>query len=279
MTLHSVTPRFVIYSWRSVLFLGLTAFFSAPIFAAVSTLETVTTGPDAVLPVASTHPALHLAGDSTMADKPRDPPNPERGWGQLLRERMKEPTRLLNHAANGRSTKNFRDEGRWNHLLGQIQAGDFVIIQFGHNDGKVEDPKRYAESRTTYRDNLLAMIRDARAKGAEPVLATSVMRRNFDAGGALRDTHGDYPKVMREVAIQENVTLLDMQIASTIWLEALGAEPAKSHFLWIAPRAFARYPEGKQDNTHFTESGAKAMASFAVDALRAIKHPLADWFD
>jgi lysophospholipase L1-like esterase len=154
-------------------------------------------------PVAKIHPALHLVGDSTMADKPIDPPNPERGWGQLLPQLFKEPARVVNHAVNGRSSKSFRDEGRWANLLAQLEAGDFVLIEFGHNDEKKEDPKRYAAADTDYKENLRRFIREVRAKGAAPLLATPINRRKFDAQGHLSETHGAYPDAMRAVAAEE----------------------------------------------------------------------------
>jgi DNA sulfur modification protein DndE len=228
-------------------------------------------------PLATLHPALHLVGDSTMADKPLDPPNPERGWGQLLRERVKEPERIVNHAVNGRSSKNFQDEGRWAHLLGQLQPGDFVLIQFGHNDAKKEDPARYAEAHGAYRDNLRLFVRDVRAKGATPLLATSLMRREFDGQGRLQDTHADYPVVMRAVAAEMDTPLIDLHRASSVLLAALGPEQARPLFLKAMPGEYARYPAGKQDNTHFSEAGARVMAGLAAEALRAQQHPLASW--
>lgn len=228
-------------------------------------------------PLATLHPALHLVGDSTMADKPLDPPNPERGWGQMLRERAKEPERIVNHAVNGRSSKNFQDQGRWAHLLGQLQPGDFVLIQFGHNDAKIEDPARYAAAHGAYRDNLRLFVRDVRAKGAEPLLATPLMRREFDAEGRLKDTHADYPVVMREVAAELDVPLLDLHRASSVLLDALGPEQARPLFLKALPGEYARYPAGKQDNTHFSAAGARAMAGLAAEALRAQQHLLASW--
>ena len=228
-------------------------------------------------PLATLHPALHLVGDSTMADKPLDPPNPERGWGQMFRERVKEPARIVNHAVNGRSSKNFQDEGRWAHLLGQVQLGDYVLIQFGHNDAKIEDPARFAAAHGAYRDNLRLFVRDVRARGATPLLATSLMRREFDAQGKLKDTHADYPVVMRAVAAEMDVPLLDLHRASSVLLDALGAAQAVPLFLRAAPGEYLRYPAGKQDNTHFSEAGARAMASLAAEALRAQAHPLAAW--
>jgi len=233
--------------------------------------------PPPAMPVARTHPALHLAGDSTMADKPLFPPNPERGWGQLFREFVREPDRIVNHAVNGRSTKNFRDQGRWAHLLSQLAPGDYVLIQFGHNDAKLDDPLRYAESGTAYRENLRRFVREVRERRAHPLLATPLMRRNFDSTGVLIDTHGDYAPVMRTVATDEGVPLLDLHQASAGLLSSLGPDRSKAYFLWVEPGQYARYPTGKEDNTHFTETGARAMAALAADALRRSGHPLARW--
>jgi len=233
--------------------------------------------PSPEMPVARTHPALHLAGDSTMADKPLVPPNPERGWGQLFRDLVREPERVVNHAVNGRSTRNFRDQGRWTHLLGQLAPGDFVLIQFGHNDAKREDPLRYAEAGTAYRENLRRFIREVRERQAHPLLATPLMRRNFDSAGVLVDTHADYAPVMRSVAAVDGVPLLDLHRSSAELLSSLGQDRSKAYFLWIEPGQYARYPAGLKDNTHFTEPGARAMAALAAEALRRQNHPLAGW--
>ncbi|MCV2354290.1 rhamnogalacturonan acetylesterase [Paucibacter sp. B2R-40] len=233
--------------------------------------------PPAPPPLATVHPALHLVGDSTMADKPLDPPNPERGWGQMFRERVKEPVRIVNHAVNGRSSKNFQDEGRWAHLLAQLAQGDFVLIQFGHNDAKKEDLARYAAAHGAYRDNLRLFVRDVRERGATPLLATSLMRREFDATGRLKDTHADYPVVMREVAVEMDVPLLDLHRASAVLLQALGPAQSEPLFLWAKPGEYERYPAGKKDNTHFSEAGARAMAGLAEQTLRLQNHPLCSW--
>src|SRR3954467_3139133 len=128
-------------------------------------------------------PRVFMIGDSTMANKPLD--LPERGWGMALGKFFVDPAMVQNHAMNGRSTKSFIDEGRWEKVMGELHAGDFVIIQFAHNDEKKEDPKRYADPATTFRDNLRKFIREARARNATPILATPVCRRKFDASGKL----------------------------------------------------------------------------------------------
>src|SRR3954463_894378 len=119
-------------------------------------------------------PLVYLAGDSTMATKPLD--LPERGWGMALHGLMKDPAMIQNHAVNGRSTRSFIEEGRWARLVAALQPGDFVLIQFGHNDEKVENPKVGTDPKTTFRDNLRRFIRETRAKQATPILATPVAR-------------------------------------------------------------------------------------------------------
>jgi lysophospholipase L1-like esterase len=223
-------------------------------------------------PLATVHPALHLVGDSTMADKPASPPNLEHGWGQLLRALVAEPGRVVNHAVNGRSTKNFRDEGRWAHLVTQVERGDTVLIQFGHNDARADDPKRFADP-ATYGENLRRFVRELRERGAQPVLATPLARRSFEPDAAaaprLRDTHGAYPDMARRVAAEEQVPLLDLQRSSAALLDRLGAQDSRRLFVWASPGDLERYPGGISDNTHFSAQGALAMAQLAADAMRA----------
>src|SRR5690606_19098870 len=136
---------------------------------------------------------IFMIGNSTMADKPyavSKGGNPEKGWGQILPLYFKEGVRVENHAVNGRSTKSFINEGRWKKVLEAIQTGDYVIMEFGHNDQKEYDTTRYAPAGTTYRSNLLKFINETRARGGIPVLATPIVRRRFDRNGVFYDTHG-----------------------------------------------------------------------------------------
>jgi lysophospholipase L1-like esterase len=223
-------------------------------------------------------PALHLflVGDSTMADKPLIG-NPERGWGQVFPLFFSDAVTVENHARNGRSTKSFLREGRWDVVVDRLQRGDYVFIQFGHNDSKREDTTRYAEPHTDYKANLLRFIRDTREKGATPVLLTPVSRRRFDSTGAFYDVHGDYPGVVREVAQSENVALIDLHKKSWKLFADLGEERTKSLFLWIAPGLFSSLPGGKHDDTHFSWRGAASMASLVVEGLKETGLPLADF--
>ncbi|MBI5689212.1 MAG: rhamnogalacturonan acetylesterase [Verrucomicrobia bacterium] len=220
-------------------------------------------------------PRLLLAGDSTMANKPLD--LPERGWGMALGAFFVDGVEVRNHAMNGRSTKSFIDEGRWDKLLAEVRAGDFVILQFAHNDEKKEDPKRYTDPATTFRDNLRRFIADVRGRSATPILATPVCRRRFDAGGQLLPTHGDYPDAVRAVARETQTALLELERATARWLQAAGDEPSRQYFMWIAPGTHPKFPDGRKDDTHFVEAGARAVATMAVEEIRAQKLPLAVW--
>ncbi|MFT4031552.1 MAG: glycosyl hydrolase family 28 protein [Siphonobacter sp.] len=211
---------------------------------------------------------VFLIGDSTMANKP-NPQDPERGWGQLLSKFVDLP--VHNHAVNGRSTKSFIAEGRWQKVLDELKPGDWVLIQFGHNDGKKEDSTRYAAPQTLYRENLIRFIHETRAKGANPVLITPVMRRRFDEKGSFIDTHGEYPAAVKAVAVEQKVPLLDLHTESRKLIEELGAEGSKKLFLWFKKGYYASRKDDIQDDTHFSEYGAAHMAALIAEAIRQQK--------
>jgi lysophospholipase L1-like esterase len=240
------------------------------VFAASATLAVVSAD-HATAPA----PRIFLAGDSTLANKPLD--LPERGWGMALGAFFVDAVQVDNRAMNGRSTKSFIDEGRWEKLAGDLRAGDAVIIQFAHNDEKKEDPKRYTDPATSFRANLRRFIAETRAKGATPILATPVCRRKFNAAGQLTPTHGDYPDAVRAVAREEKVALLDLERTTARWLQAAGDEPSRQFFMWIAPGAHPKIPDGRKDDTHFVAAGARAVAEQAVAELRTQRLPLAQW--
>jgi len=222
-------------------------------------------------------PTIFIAGDSTAANKPK-PEHPERGWGQLLPEFVLSPARVDNRALNGRSTKSFLDEKRWEKLLSDLRPGDWVIIQFGHNDEKLDKPKVGAPARGAYRDNLLRFIREVREKNAHPILATSVARRKWDAAGAtLVDTHGDYPVVVRELAAEQKVPLLELNRLTTRMEEEAGVEDSKKFHLWFAPGEHPSIPKGVQDDTHYSELGARRVAALAAGEIHRLRLPLAAW--
>ena len=212
-------------------------------------------------------PTLYLIGDSTMSDKNDPEKNPEHGWGQMLPELMSSGLEIENHAVNGRSTKSFIAEGRWDSVRNNLKAGDFVFIQFGHNDQKNKDPKRFTNPFTQYRANLETFVLETREKDAIPVLFTSIVRRNFNEDGVLVDTHGEYPLVVRMVANDHEVEFVDLQTITEQLEIFFGKEKSKKLHLHYEPGEDPYYPEGKHDDTHLSRKGAELVAIFALKEL------------
>lgn len=210
---------------------------------------------------------IYTIGDSTMADKPDLNENPERGWGQMLDEFFDENVSVENHAANGRSTRSFINEKRWDLVHKKLKPGDYVFIQFGHNDQKVSDPNRYTNPFTAYRYNLIKFVNESREKNAIPILFTSIVRRNFNEDGTLVDTHTNYPSVVRQVAIEYNVPLVDLQYLTEKLEESYGTHDSKELHLHYRTNELPYYPEGKIDDTHLSVKGATEVAKLAVEDL------------
>ncbi len=216
-------------------------------------------------------PTLFLVGDSTMADKINPNENPEHGWGQILPTLMTNDIEIQNHATNGRSTKSFRTEGRWDKVYQQLKKGDFVIIQFGHNDQKFEDSLRYTNPATQYRANLERYVNETREKGATPILMTSIVRRNFNEKGVLIDTHNLYPIIVRMVAKDLNVPFVDLQQLTEELVLSYGPEKSKKLYLHFEPKEVKYYPDGKHDDTHLSKLGATLTAEKALNSLKELK--------
>ena len=219
---------------------------------------------------------IYMIGDSTMANKPVIPAYPERGWGQMLHMYFNPGIRIENLSANGRSSRSFRDEGRWQPVLDHAKPGDYVIIQFGHNDEKT-NTVRFTEPFGTFKENLARYVNETRERKAYPVLATSVARRKFNADGKLVDTHGNYIVATRQVAKELNVPLLDLNRDSSALLKQMGPENSKRLFDWVEPGEFAKKPEGLKDDTHFNAFGASRMCDLAVEEMKTAVPDLAKW--
>src|SRR5215203_3296652 len=167
---------------------------------------------------------VYLAGDSTMAQK-ADDKRPETGWGEYLQSQFDdERVKIENHAQNGRSTKSIINEGRWHAIVDKLRKGDYVFIEFGHNDEKLDKAETGTAANGEYRNNLIRFIKDVRAKRAFPVLLTPVMRRRFNEKGEFFDTHGEYPDAVRKVAAEYKVPLIDMHRKSEAVIKSLGEE-------------------------------------------------------
>lgn len=209
---------------------------------------------------------IFMAGDSTMADKEQRA-YPETGWGQVLPSYFEDDVIIENHARNGRSTRTFISEGRWDFMMNRVQKGDFVVVQFGHNDQSKNKADRYT-TEEDFRRNFERFVDDIRAKGATPILCTPVERRKFDKDSNFVDQHGNYPNIIRSVAREKQSIFIDMQHTSMDFLIAAGNENSKQYFLHIDAGESEKYPDGKTDNTHFKPVGAMAMAGLFTEAIK-----------
>ncbi len=199
-------------------------------------------------------PTVFLLGDSTVTDQRSDP---AASWGQMLPCFFRADLAIANHAESGETMKSFLAESRLAKVLSLTRRGDWMLIQFGHNDQKANWPQTYAEAHTTFRAYLKTFIAEAQLRGVQPILVTSPERRTFTPDGKIRSTHGDYPAVVQQVAAEEKIPCLDLRAASAAFYEALGPQRA--------PLAFN---DGGQDATHHNSYGAYVLAACIADAIK-----------
>lgn len=216
---------------------------------------------------------VFLAGDSTISIKDTKA-YPETGWGMPFVHMFDSTVAIENRAKNGRSTRTFISEGLWDKLIKDVSEGDYVFIQFGHNDESPEKMDRYT-SPAQYKINLVRFVEETRMKKAKPVLLTPVSRRKFKDGKQV-ETHEVYSKLVRELAAQLKVPLIDLDRKSQELYQQMGEENSKLLFLQLQPGEHPNYPEGKVDNTHFNELGARKIAQIVLAEVKALKLDLAD---
>ncbi len=234
---------------------------------------------------------VFMIGDSTMANKPLKDENQERGWGQMLPMMLQGKIKVDNHAVNGRSSRSFINEGRWDKVIEKIRPGDYLVIEFGHNDEKPGE-KRHTDPGSTFDDNLRMFAQKALEKGATPILMNSIVRRNFPAnvtekaedrddnppsatgptknkeeGDILVDTHGAYLISPRNVAEELGVPFVDLNALTHNLVQSLGREKSKELFMWIPANTYKFCPDGKIDNTHLNIYGGKVVAAIAAKAM------------
>ncbi|MGI6243063.1 MAG: GDSL-type esterase/lipase family protein [Prevotella sp.] len=231
---------------------------------------------------------IFIIGDSTAAEKSHPETNMERGWGMMLQGFFDDAVRVDNHAVNGRSSKSFLDEGRWQKVVDRIKPGDYVFIQFGHNDEKPA-ANRHTDPGTTFDANLARYVNETRAKGGIPVLFNSVVRRNFfnktDAeiddeslrnviysdeeinSDTLVDTHGAYKDAPRHVANKMGVIFIDANKITHDLEQGLGVVGSRKLHMWYKPGEIDALPDGRRDNTHYNVYGARVVAALMADAV------------
>ena len=213
---------------------------------------------------------IFWAGDSTVAYNDITT-YPQTGIGQVLGLYLKEDITVRDHAVNGRSTKSFIDEGRLDRIEKEISNGDYLFIQFGHNDEKEQDPSRYTTPYGQFTDNLRSFISVARRHGASPVLITPLERRHFDpATGLIIPSHGEYPSAVIKTAEEEKVPCIDLNRSSRELMDSLGDDASKQFFVHVPAGRFAAFPDGKADNTHLQYHGAVTFAGLIAKELLLI---------
>jgi lysophospholipase L1-like esterase len=214
---------------------------------------------------------IFLAGDSTMSVK-ETKAYPETGWGMPFVHFFDSTIAVDNRAKNGRSTRTFISEGLWDKLINDVSAGDYVFIQFGHNDESPEKVDRYTTPEQ-YRANIVRFVNETRAKNAQPVLLTPVSRRKFKEGKQV-ETHQVYSEIVRELAAALKLPLIDLDRKSQEFYQSFGEENSKLLFLQLAPGEHPNYPDGKVDNTHFNELGARRIAQIVLSEMKVLNFDL-----
>ncbi len=217
---------------------------------------------------------LYCIGDSTMANKKDPEKNPEHGWAQVLQPFFTSDVTVINKAQNGRSTRSFINEKRWDSIYNKLKKGDYVFIEFGHNDEKIEDPSRYTNPHTAYRYNLIRFVKESREKGAIPILLSSISRRNFNEKGVLVPSHGDYPLETRLVAQELNVPFIDLEYYTELLEESYGPEKSKQLHLHFKAGENPYYDKEKADDTHLSKLGATSVAQIVIDKIKETNDPL-----
>lgn len=216
---------------------------------------------------------IWLCGDSTMSKKEKKT-YPETGWGMPFVYFWDSTITVENLAKNGRSTSSFRNEGLWKKVTDGAGGGDYVFIQFGHND-EVPTKKTYT-TEAEFKNNLKQYVSEARGKKAIPILLTPMARRKFDLNGKVEGTHDVYSQIVRDVAKEEKVILFDMDKITQQLYQQFGVENSKWLFLQLKPGEHPNYPDGKEDNTHFNELGARLIAQLVLDEIKKQIPGLAD---
>ena len=217
---------------------------------------------------------VFLVGDSTMANKEKSA-YPETGWGMPFSIFFDSTVVVKNVAQNGRSTKSFIEEKRWQQVMDNLHEGDYVFIQFGHNDEVKEKVDRYTTPEE-FSANLERFVKDTRSKKAIPVLITPVARRKFDNSGNIVNTHEVYARLVKDVAAKLQAPLIDLNEKSMALLQQLGPENSTFLYNHLTPGEHPNYPDGKEDDTHFNELGARKMAEIVLLEIRNLQLPLAD---
>jgi len=217
---------------------------------------------------------IYLIGDSTMSQK-EIKAYPETGWGMPFSYFFDSSVTVDNRAKNGRSTRTFIEEGLWKPVVDNLQEGDYVFIQFGHND-EVKTKASYT-TEEEFTANLVKYVSESRNKKAVPILLTPVARRKFDSSGRIEGTHDVYSELVRRTAKKYNVPMIDLDRKGQQLLQQMGVERSKYLFNYLEPNEHPNYPDGKKDDTHFSELGARKVAQIVLAEIKNQNLPVAKY--
>ena len=212
---------------------------------------------------------VFLCGDSTVVDQENEP---WCSWGQIIPCFFSDDVCFANYAESGETASGFIARGRLEKLLTQVKPGDYIFVEFGHNDQKERGEGKGAYLNFT--DRLKDFIAEAREKGANPVFVTPTQRRSFNGEGKIVDTHGDYPDAMRKLAAEENISLIDLHSYTRTLYEAMGVENSVNAFVHYPANTFPNQETPLKDNTHFNPFGANQIAKCVVYGMKQIHLPL-----
>ncbi|MGL5273535.1 MAG: rhamnogalacturonan acetylesterase, partial [Phocaeicola sp.] len=215
---------------------------------------------------------VFLCGNSTVVDQDNEP---WASWGQMIPRFFTDKIAIANYAESGESANTFIAAGRLKKALSQMKAGDYLLVEFGHNDQKQKGPGKGAYY--SYMTSLKTFIDEARLRGAHPILITPTQRRNFGADGKIKDTHEDYPEAMRWLANKENVPLIDLNELTRTLYEAMGVDDSKKAFVHYPAGTYPNQDKDLADNTHFNTYGAYQIAKCILEGLKQINNPLVEY--
>lgn len=214
-------------------------------------------------------PTIFLCGNSTVVDQDYEP---WASWGQIIPRFFNDKICFANYAESGESANTFIAAGRLKKALSQMKKGDYIFMEFGHNDQKQKGPGKGAYY--SYMTNLKTFIDEARARGAHPVLVTPTQRRSFGPDGKIKDTHEDYPEAMRWLAAKENIPLIDLNEMTRTFYEAMGVEESKKAFVHYPAGTYPNQTKDFADNTHFNPYGAYEIAKCIIEGMKKLNLPI-----
>ena len=211
-------------------------------------------------------PTVFLFGDSTVVDQDNEP---WASWGQMITRFFNMNVCFANYAESGESANTFIAAGRLKKALSQMKAGDYIFVEFGHNDQKQKGPDKGPY--TSYFNSLRTFVTEAKARGAHPVLVTPTQRRSFNEQGKIIDTHGEYPNAMKKLAREENVPLIDLNAMTRTLYETWGVELSTKAFVHYPANTYPGQKQALADNTHFNPYGAYEISKCIIEGMKANK--------